>query len=765
MSDDLSGFSMQDLFRIETENQVALLTEGLLELERDSQAADVLESLMRAAHSIKGAARIINLDAAVRVAHQMEDCFVAAQAGKIVLGGAAIDILLRGIDMLSCISNIQEAESEQWFSEHEAEIDALVGDLAGVLTSAVRDKASNSNAPDGKEGNSPQPIREPVAGERQLAEKAGDTDEGHKQEATDRVLRLSSEHLDRMLALASEMQVAWRWIEPFADSMLHLKRHLVDIERMLGDVDASLHENRVGAGRADHLKDIQLKVKRCHETVAEQQSELDSHSITVSALSHRLYHQTVEARMRPFSDGVPGLKRMVRDLARDLGKQARLEIDGLDTMVDRDILEKIKAPLDHLIRNAVDHGIEAPEERESCGKPEEGVVHVEARHQSGMLQIAVTDDGRGLDLDSLRQKVVRRELASKEMVARMAEAELMAFLFLPKFSMKDSVTEISGRGVGLDVVANMVRDVRGTIHSSVCPAGGMRFELRLPITLSVIRALLVDICAEPYAFPLVHVERTLKCKADDIEYLEGRQYINLDGQPVGLISARDVFQLPLAEQAVNDEIPVVVLGPPESRYGLIVDRFLGEYELVEKVLHARLGKVQDISSAAVMDDGTPLLIFDVNDLLHSIAKLIDVGKLGRARRQGRALQSDVNKRILVVDDSITVREVERKLLVARGYEVDVAVDGVDGLNTIHSARYDLLISDVDMPRMDGIELVRQVKSESRFRDLPVVIVSYKESDEDRMRGLEAGADAYLTKGSFHDETLINTVVDLIGEAN
>jgi len=760
VSDDLSGFSMQDLFRIETENQTALLTEGLLQIERDPQAADALESLMRAAHSIKGAARIINLDAAVRVAHQMEDCFVAAQAGKIVLGGAAIDVLLRGIDMLSCISNIQEAESEQWFSEHEVEIDNLVGELSSVLTALPNDKTSDDTAVD-----SMSRVDEPEADGRQIIEEVSKAGEGQQQETSDRVLRLSSEHLDRMLALASEMQVSWRWLEPFADSMLHLKRHLVDLERMLGDVDVSLHENRRGSDWADRLKDIRLKVKKCHETVAEQQIKLDSHSIMVSALSHRLYHQTVEARMRPFSDAVPGLRRMVRDLARDLGKQARLEIDGLDTMVDRDILEKIKAPLDHLIRNAIDHGIELPEERECCGKPEEGVVRVEARHQSGMLQITVADDGRGLDLDALRQKVVRRELASKDMVARMAEAELMAFLFLPGFSMKENVTEISGRGVGLDVVANMVRDVRGTIHSSVCPDGGMHFELRLPITLSVIRALLVDIGDEPYAFPLVHVESTLKCKADDIEYLEGRQYIHLDGQPIGLVSARDVFGLPLEEQAANDDCSVVVLGPPESRYGLIVDRFLGEYELVEKVLNARLGKVQDISSAAVMDDGTPLLIFDVNDLLHSIAKQIDVGKLGRARRQNTTLQRGVIKRILVVDDSITVREVERKLLVARGYEVDVAVDGVDGLNSMHAARYDLLISDVDMPRMDGIELVRQVKGESRFRDLPVVIVSYKESDEDRMRGLEAGADAYLSKGSFHDETLINTVVDLIGEAN
>jgi len=746
VSDDLSGFSMQELFRVETENQAALLTEGLLSLERDPQAEDTLESLMRAAHSIKGAARIINLDAAVGIAHHMEDCFVAAQAGKLVLSGADIDVLLRGVDMLSCIANVRESETEQWFSEHSGEIDALVQELADVLIHQTDNKQAE-------------------AGSGLSADKHGEVETGNKQESADRVLRLSSEHLDGMLALASEMQVAWRWLEPFADSTLHLKRRLAELENMFVDIEVLLREEHASPISFSKLGEIQYKVKNCHETVKEQQRNLESHSISIAGLSHRLYHQTVAARMRPFADGVPGLNRMVRDLARQLGKQARLEIEGLDTMVDRDILEKIKAPLDHLIRNAIDHGIEFPEDRRHLGKAEEGVVHIEARHQAGMLQITVTDDGRGLDLDALREKVALRELASKEMVARMTESELMAFLFLPKFTMKEDVTEISGRGVGLDVVASMVRDVRGTIHSSVCPGGGMCFELRLPITLSVIRVLLVDICDEPYAFPLVHIERTLRCNVDDIEYVEGRQYINLDGQPVGLISAREVLDLSSEENAADGLYSIVVLGLLESRYGLIVDRFLGEHDLVEKVLHSRLGKVQDISAAAVMDNGSPVLIFDVNDLLHSIARLVDAGKLGRASRRDPATESGVTKRILVVDDSITVREVERKLLTACGYEVDVAVDGMDGLNSIRSAHYDALISDVDMPRMDGIELVRQVKGDARFRDMPVVIVSYKESDEDRMRGLEAGADAYLTKGSFHDETLINTVVDLIGEAN
>ncbi|ATX78843.1 two-component system, chemotaxis family, sensor histidine kinase and response regulator WspE [Mariprofundus aestuarium] len=762
MNDDLSGFSMMELFRVETENQAAVLSEGLLELERDPLAADTLEALMRAAHSIKGAARIISLDGAVRIAHQMEDCFVAAQGGLIVLGATAVDVLLSGVDMLSQISNLQESEANSWFEGHDVEINALVAGMAAILDAEpeeAEEQGSNSKrvqqSTAENDVDSAAKVKTPVVEDR--PEDVG------RDESKDRVLRLSSEHLDRMLALASEMQVEWQWLRPFSDSMLQLKRRLSELEKMLSGLEPSVSEVDSSTGSA-RLKSVQRKAEQCRLLLAEQQEDLEMHSRYVSSLSHRLYHQTVASRMRPFGDGVPGFRRMVRDLARDLGKKVRLEITGLETSVDRDILEKIESPLNHLIRNAIDHGLEIPEERRSQGKPEEGVIQLEAIHQSGMLRISVSDDGRGVDLDALREKVIRNGHATKEMVDRMTESELMSFLFLPKFTMKEKVTEISGRGVGLDIVASMIRDVRGTLHSSARNGAGMRFELLLPITLSVVRALLVDIGGEPYAFPLVHINRTLKCRIDEIERIEGRQYITLGSQQIGLVSAREVLGLP-PEAGSSDSYSIVVVGTMESLYGLIVDDFLGERDLVEKVLNPRLGKVKDISAAAVTADGSPILIFDVNDLLRSIAKLIGDGKLGRVSQGGGSSGKAVAKRILVVDDSLTVREVERKLLVSRGYEVEVAVDGMDGLNTVRSGGFDLVISDVDMPRMDGIEFVSLIKSDVRLRDTPVIIVSYKESDEDRMRGLDAGADSYLTKSSFHDETLLETVVDLIGKAS
>jgi two-component system sensor histidine kinase and response regulator WspE len=291
---------------------------------------------------------------------------------------------------------------------------------------------------------------------------------------------------------------------------------------------------------------------------------------------------------------------------------------------------------------------------------------------------------------------------------------------------------------------------------------GLRIQLHLPLTLSVLRALLVEIGGEPYAIPLTQISRALKLSRFDIQTLEGRHYFMFGDQQVGLLTAHQV--LDSAEPAFHgDDLSVVVLGDRNVRYGMIVDRFLGERELVVQPIDPRLGKVTDISAAALMEDGSPVLIVDVDDLLRSIEKLISSGRLPKLQRGELLSIPRKQKRILAVDDSLTVRELERKLLTSRGYYADVAVDGMDGWNAVRSGNYDLVVTDVDMPRMDGIELAALIKKDPHLKSLPVMIVSYKDHEEDRLRGLEAGADYYLSKGSFHDETLLQAVMDLIGE--
>ena len=743
---DLSQMSMLDMFRMEAESQTQTLTEGLLALERDPDAADQTEACMRAAHSLKGAARMVGLSVGVSVAHAMEDCFVAVQKGRVKLRQKQTDLLLQGVDLLVRIAKTPEAEVPRWDAEGKAEIDAFLAALAGML-------AGDSGTAE------PETVTvKEVAGPAGPAENTSPAGS----DAIDRVLRVTPEHLNRLLGLAGESLVESRWLTPFGTSLLRLKRMHNETGRSLDVLRDALSGQTLTEQVQSALAESQRRVMECQQFLLQRLVELelyDRHSVD---LAHRMYEGALACRMRPFADGAQAWPRMVRDLGRSLGKKVQLKISGETTQVDRDILQQLDAPLGHLLRNAVDHGIESADERRAAGKPEEGLVHIEARHNSGMLQILVSDDGRGVDSESLRSAVVQRGLTNAETAAQLSDAELLEFLFLPGFTMKEAVTEISGRGVGLDVVQEMVKQVRGTVHVSSEPGKGTRFQMQLPLTLSVLRTMLVNIGGEPYAFPLAHLERTLKIARDRIELLEGRQYFQLDGRQIGLASAAQILEVD--EPELSGDICVIVVRRDETIYGLVVDRFLGERELVVQPLDARLGKVKNITAGALMENGAPVLIVDVEDMFLTLEKLVSVGDLNNVREETSAGEKLRGKRVLVVDDSLTVRELERKLLTNKGYEVEIAVDGMDGWNAVRTGEFDLVITDIDMPRMDGIELVTLIKGHASLKSLPVMVVSYKDREEDRQRGLSAGADYYLTKGSFHDETLLQSVVDLIGEA-
>jgi two-component system sensor histidine kinase and response regulator WspE len=409
----------------------------------------------------------------------------------------------------------------------------------------------------------------------------------------------------------------------------------------------------------------------------------------------------------------------------------------------------------------VDHGVEPPADRRAAGKPEAALVRIEVRHRAGMLAITVSDDGGGIDIDRLRRKVVERGHAPAEMARSMREQELLEFLFLPGFSTASAVTETSGRGVGLDVVQDTARKVGGSVHVTTRPGAGTSFHLQMPLTLSVLRAVLVDVAGEPYAFPHNRIDRLLRVPRSEVRSLENRQFVAVDGQNVGLVLAAQMFDLP-AEPPGAGDLAVLLLGDASGQYGLVVDAIRGEQDLVVRPLDPRLGKVPDVSAAATLDDGTPVLIADVEDLIRSMDRFIQEGTLRRS--EAKAPGERRRKRVLVVDDSITVREVERQLLRAHGYAVEVAVDGQEGWNAVRAGSFDLLVTDVDMPRMDGLGLVRLVRADPALRELPIVIISYKDREEDRLRGLEAGVNRYLTKSSFHDDTFLGAVTDLIGEA-
>jgi two-component system sensor histidine kinase and response regulator WspE len=803
VSGDLSGFSMMELFRMEAESQTATLSAGLVAIEGVSPAPGAIEPLMRAAHSLKGAARIIGLDAAVRVAHTMEDCFVAVQKGNLVLQPKHIDILLRGVDLLVEVAQIREPDLESWQSKHSPEVDALVNELTTVkhdeiLAGAQPFAASASTmvplpasfVPEGSAARrlDDEPSeRVPISpGEKRRVEQPGiapvfpQSSSAPVIEAEqpgrlaprpavsepDRVVRVTADSLTRLMGLAGEALVQAQRLSPQVDSLWHLRARQTRLLELLQSLEDRLSSVVTSVPVAEHelLEQARLQAAQDLHRLGETVESIAEFARVSEDLSSRLHHEVLTSRMRPLADAVSGFSRLVRDLARELGKQARFEIAGETTGVDRDILDRLEAPLNHLIRNALDHGIETPDVRHAAGKTPTGTIRLEARHRAGMLQIVLSDDGHGVDVERVRTKVVERGLTTPAMAGQLTELELLDFLFLPGFSTKSQTTQVSGRGIGLDVVQSMVHAVRGSIRVISHPGKGTRFVLQLPITVSVIRALLVEIAGEPYAFPLNRIDRILMVDRANLRELEGKQHAMLDDQPVGLVEAARVFDLSSNQgPSAKELLPVVVASDRSHRFGIVVDRFLGEHDLRVTPLDARLGKVPNVNSTSLLENGWPVLVIDVEDLIRSIDNLLSGRRLGRLTDRVAEYKARAAKRVLVVDDSITVRELERQLLVNHGYAVETAIDGVDGWNAVRSAQYDLVVSDIDMPRMDGIQLVKHIKEDARLKAIPVVIVSYKDRDEDRMKGLDAGANYYLTKSSFHDQTFLRTVVELIGE--
>jgi two-component system sensor histidine kinase and response regulator WspE len=778
--------SLLELFSLEAEAQTQVLSAGLLALERNPTQADQLEACMRAAHSLKGAARIVGVDAGVSVAHVMEDCLVSAQEGRLYLLPEHIDALLQGTDLLMRIATPGSNTGAGDISAYVALMEGLLAPSAPGAQAPTRPKVDAPSTPpnaatalaldaelalqlqlpaelqpEPQIPSAPEPL--PVEAPPEPVQPAVSRQGKRPAEGGERVLRVTAERLNSLLDLSSKSLVESQRLKPYLANLQRLKRMQSGSLRALENLNLHLDTQTLSLEAQEALAQTRRLLAESQQLLAEQTAELDEFGWQSSQRAQVLYDTALACRMRPFADVLTGQVRMVRDLGRSLGKQVRLEIEGEKTQVDRDVLEKLEAPLTHLLRNAVDHGIELPEQRLAAGKPAEGLIRLRASHQAGLLVLELSDDGHGVDLPRLRKNVIERQLSTADTVAQLSEEELLTFLFLPGFSLRDKVTEVSGRGVGLDAVQHSVRQLRGAVGLEQSSGQGSRFHLEVPLTLSVVRSLVVTVGDEAYAFPLAHIERMCDLGPDDIVQVEGRQHFWHEGRHVGLVAASQLLQRPAA-QSNEQSLKVVVIRERDAVYGIAVEGFVGERTLVVLPLDERLGKVQDISAGALLDDGSVVLIVDVEDMLRSVDKLLNTGRLERIARHKHTQAEVARKRILVVDDSLTVRELQRKLLLNRGYDVAVAVDGMDGWNALRAETFDLLITDIDMPRMDGIELVTLLRRDNRLQSLPVMVVSYKDREEDRRRGLDAGADYYLAKASFHDDALLDAVVELIGGA-
>ncbi len=481
---DLSGFSMWDLYRGEVESHSTTLNEGLLALERTPDDLERVKSLMRAAHSIKGAARVVRHDLAVEIAHAMEDRLVAAQQGQRPLTPEAMQLLLDGVDLLGRVSPVAEGA-------REASVEAARAD-AGRVVRALRQEERPADVP-ASSPVAPAPPPAPPVPAAPAAPAAATAAATPDIARTDRAIRLTAQGVTRMMGLAGEAVVGLRWLEPFGSRLASLKSQLADAARDVEGFADGLGTQVAADQVRARAFDLYRRFEDLRGEVTELIAGLEGFLSRQEALSDRLFREVQSTRMRPFADLAEGFPRLVRDLAKQLGKQVRLEIDGRTTEVDREVAALLEAPLIHAIRNAIDHGIEPAAERRLAGKPDTGTIRLSAWHRGGMLRVEVADDGRGVDEATVRRLIVRRGLADEAMADRLSEQEVLAFLFLPGFTTATSVSDVSGRGVGLDVAMEAVKDIGGKVHVASRAGAGLTLRFDLPVTLSVLAALIVEV--------------------------------------------------------------------------------------------------------------------------------------------------------------------------------------------------------------------------------------------------------------------------------
>jgi two-component system sensor histidine kinase and response regulator WspE len=596
-----------------------------------------------------------------------------------------------------------------------------------------------------------------------------------------RQARLDYEQLDRLHRLSGELTVA-------VAALAGQRHHLRVLSRTQARAGAQI-ERLVAAVLSEDLdrEALQEALRQGASRLSSGAGALDLLTEAHDRMEGRLRHlvdgladQVTQARLVPLDDLLDDYPRLARDLARELGKRVELRLDGAENRIDRAVLEQLRNPLLHLLRNALDHGIESPEARVARGKPPVGRVVVEVRQLGSRMRIRVADDGAGIDQGRLAAAVIAAGHTTTERWELMGMEERMQFLFLPGLSTARVVSDTSGRGFGLDIVKAGIEAACGSVGVQSEPGRGTCFELLVPLSLSLTRCLLVIGGRHPlfgdqrYAFPMGEVARVTRMGAGALREIGGRLAVHLDAETLPLIELHAMLGLaPIHTDLAQKHL--LVLGDGEARCALLVEAVVDEQDMVSRPLDERLGKVAEVSGLTLLEDGGLALILDVADLLQHahdgvgqmrpvLARAAELPGLPGPSAAHVEGAEQAPARVLVVEDSVTVREVERHFLEQAGYVVTTAVNGVDGLNKAKAGDHQLLITDIDMPRMNGLELIRTLRGIDRFRQLPIIVVSYKDRSEDRERALEVGADQYVTKSEFDTDAMLALVAQLLQRA-
>lgn len=733
-------------FKLEAAEHVKALSSGLIELEKASvpdKQAEITEVVFREAHSLKGAARSVNVTEIEELCQSLESVFAGLKRNELSLSSEFLDVLHLAVDNLNGLLPSIERE-------RTAEEKATVSNAVQLLNSLL--------------GDAPLPVqrqelpKEPAAGQKP---------------AFSETVRVSTSRLESLLLQTEELLSAKLAATRLTAELRELNDRLALWEAQWAkthpDIPGIRHtlETTEGQSTADsrvaHLVDFldwnANNIKSLQDKVAKltRIAERDHHFL--EGIVDGLMQETRNALVLPVSWLLEALPKFARDLSREQGKDIKLTISGEEIEIDRRILEEMKDPLLHLVRNCVDHGIEKSDARVRKGKLPQGTIAIAVSQKTASsVEMLVADDGAGIDLPRVREAAVKRGIITSDEAGKLNEQQTLSLVYHSGVSTSPIITDISGRGLGLAIVQEKVEKVHGTISVETQPDSGTTFRIVLPLTVATFRGVVVRVGEHLFVVPTTSAERAVRVNKEQIKTVENRETISLDGRALSFVRLADVLELPAAKRGGGPEyLPVLVLTHAEKSIAFLVDEIAGEQEVLVKSLGPQLSRVRNVIGVSVLATGKMAPVLNVVDLAKSAVNISTVSrKTAVAEEPGTEKHS-----ILVVEDSITARVLLKNILEAAGYTVKTAVDGVDALASLKTENFDLVVSDVDMPRMNGFELTAKIRADKRLAELPVVLVTALEAREHRERGVDVGANAYIVKSSLDQSNLVEVIGRLI----
>jgi two-component system chemotaxis sensor kinase CheA len=759
---------LRTLYKEASADHIQKIEAGLLDLEKNPLDQAKLEQLLREMHSLKGDSRMLGVKDVETLTHQMEDILGAVNRGERVLSPVMFDCLYQGLDAIGKIATeavtgqsagisvfhvlaqLMGADSGDALLENQETVTEFNG--AASAQAIVEQPFVGNNAPGISE--SILPAADALA---QVSNYQIDT------------IRVESQKLDKLLTQASELavtkgqigdrpaeidQIIALW-EDWNRETFVSRLTFDDLERRLQTSELQPLQNFYNLVES-RLEQLGFLLNRLRSTTYEDNAKLET-------VANELESGIQALRLLPFSTIFNLFPRTVRDLAKQQGKEVNLQVEGGDNSVDKRILEEMKDPLLHLLRNAIDHGIETPQERQHLGKPASATIRLRGYQVGSTVTIEVIDDGRGLDVEAIKRSAVRRGVRTEEELTQMSTAEIQALIFAAGFSTRTAVTEISGRGVGLDVVRANVERLKGNIQVEFTPLQGCSFRITLSSSLATTDALIVQVSQHPYAIPVGFVESMQLVSPQEVFATEGSQTLPFQGESVSVAWLADLLGLPVktptstkALHAASKTIPCIILRIGSERLAVLVDTILEQQDIVLKPQSQLLKRIRNISGATILGTGEVCMVLNPPDLFKSARKAIVSVTVKELTEQAQ-----IKQKILLVEDSIPIRTQMKRILESAGYDVTAAVDGEDGFKKLRTGSFKAVVSDVQMPKLDGLGLTVKIRQFQEYKDLPVILVTTLASQEDKRQGADAGASAYITKGDFEQGVLLDTLRRLI----